>query len=139
MGGKHLGRAEMGGGPKKNGTPKWMVKMMDLLKWMIWGETPLFLETPKWNQRLFLDTRPFLIHHVFKFIQLFLMDMLSYAVLPVRYFLKPPKKMGSIGHEIVRHRSHKESRLIDSRLFDAARHLAKSKKGSNAMIIAIVS
>ena len=33
----------------KNGTPKWMVKIMENpdLKWMIWGENPLFSETLK--------------------------------------------------------------------------------------------
>ena len=32
--------------------PKWMVKIMvpnPMNKWMIWGETPLFLETSKWR------------------------------------------------------------------------------------------
>ena len=32
---------------KNRGIPKWMVSNgKPLLKWMIWGETPLFLETP---------------------------------------------------------------------------------------------
>ena len=32
---------------KNRGTPKWMVyNGKSLLKWMIWGENPLFLETP---------------------------------------------------------------------------------------------
>ena len=33
---------------KNNGTPKWMVKIMEnpMNKWMIWGVFPLFLETP---------------------------------------------------------------------------------------------
>ena len=36
-------------GVSKNiGTPKWIVYFMEnpMNKWMIWGETPLFLETP---------------------------------------------------------------------------------------------
>ena len=37
---------------KNTGTPKWMVKIMEnpMNKWMIWGETPLFLETPIYDQ-----------------------------------------------------------------------------------------
>ena len=33
---------------KNNGTPKWMVKIMEnpMNKWMIWGVFPLYLETP---------------------------------------------------------------------------------------------
>ena len=32
---------------KNTGTPKWMVKKVEnpMNKWMIWRETPLFLET----------------------------------------------------------------------------------------------
>ena len=37
------------GASKNRGTPKWMVyNGKTLLKWMIWGETPLFSETPIW-------------------------------------------------------------------------------------------
>ena len=37
----------MGVNPKRDGTPKWMVYFMKnpMNKWMIWEETPLFLET----------------------------------------------------------------------------------------------
>ena len=41
--------SQMGVEPKIGGKPpKWMVKIMEnpMNKWMIWGETPLFLETP---------------------------------------------------------------------------------------------
>ena len=33
-------------------TPKWMVKIMEIsFKWMIWGENPLFSETPIFLQK----------------------------------------------------------------------------------------
>ena len=42
--------ADVGVEPKIGGfyPPKWMVKIREnpMNKWMIWGETPLFLETP---------------------------------------------------------------------------------------------
>ncbi len=38
-------RIEMGVSKNRGGPPKWMVyKEKTLFKWMIWGETPLFLE-----------------------------------------------------------------------------------------------
>ena len=45
---------------ENKGAPKWMVKIMEnpktLLKWMIWGENPLFLETPIYNLPKFIAT-----------------------------------------------------------------------------------
>ena len=40
----------MGVSKNRGGPPKWMVKIMEspINPWMIWGENPLFLETPIW-------------------------------------------------------------------------------------------
>ena len=42
---------------KNRGTPKWMVKIMEnpMNKWMIWGKTPLFLETPTYHFSLHMS------------------------------------------------------------------------------------
>ena len=43
--------------PKIGGkNPKWMVKIMEnpVNKWMVWGENPIFLETPNYTWNLFV-------------------------------------------------------------------------------------